>query len=246
MPLLDALTGLLPALGALCGPAELERGLFLLPALLAAGLAGSVVHCTAMCGPFVLGQAADRMARLPAGRMCEAARLRSGLLLPYHAGRLATYTALGAAAGSVGVLRLPAAVPATLLALAGVAFLLLALGRLRPALVPALAGGTAGGFGWLAGPAGRLGGLPLGLALGFLPCGMVYAALAAAASAGPLMGGAAMLAFGLGTVPALIAVAVLGHAAAHRWNGATRAAAPWLLGANGLILLGLAARALLA
>ncbi len=239
---LSAALALLPgALAALCGPAQLERGLVLVPALLLAGLAGSAVHCTAMCGPFVLGQAADRMARLPAGRMCEGARLRSGLLLPYHAGRLATYTALGIAVGALGALRLPAAVPATLLALAGSLFLLLALGRARPALVPALAGG---GIAGLLSPAGRLGGLPLGLALGFLPCGLVYAALAAAAASGPLMGGAAMLAFGLGTVPALIAVAVLGHAAARRWHGATRTAAPWLLGANGLVLLALAARTL--
>ena len=243
MHLPASLAGLLDVLAALCGPAGIERGMVLLPALLLAGLAGSAVHCTAMCGPFVLGQAADRMARLAAGRMCEAARLRSGLLLPYHAGRLATYTALGAAVGGLGAVRLPPAVPATLLALAGGLFLLLALGRARPALVPALAGG---GFAGLLTPAGRLGGLPLGLALGFLPCGLVYAALAAAATAGPLVGGAAMLAFGLGTVPALVAVAVLGHAAARRWHGATRSAAPWLLGANGLVLLALAARTLAA
>jgi sulfite exporter TauE/SafE len=232
------------ALGMICGPDQAARGVWLVPALLLAGLSGSVVHCTAMCGPFVLGQAADRMARLPAGRMCEAARLRSGLLLPYHAGRIATYVALGAAAGLLGGARMPAALPATLLALAGLAFLALAAGRAQPRLVagfmPALAGGPA--ITSLAGPVARLGGLPLGLALGFLPCGMVYAALAAAASAGPLMGAAAMLAYGLGTVPALMAVGVLGHAAARRWQGATRAAAPWLLGANGLLLLVLAWR----
>ena len=117
-------------------------------------------------------------------------------------------------------------------------------------LIPAMAG-PAGGFslGIAAGPLGRLArfpmsGLPLGLALGFLPCGMVYAALAAAASAGPLLGGAAMLGFGIGTVPALVAVAVLGTAAARRWQQATRAAAPWLLAANGVMLLALAGRTL--
>jgi sulfite exporter TauE/SafE len=235
---------LIAALTPICGAEQAARGIWLLPALLLAGLSGSVVHCAGMCGPFVLGQAADRMARLPAGRMCESARLRSGLLLPYHAGRIATYTALGTAAGVLGAARMPPAVPALLLTLAAAAFLLLALGRAQPRLVaglaPALAGG--GGLFALAGPAGRLGGLPLGLALGFLPCGMVYAALAAAASAGPVMGGAAMLAFGLGTVPGLVAVAVLGQAAARRWQGATRAFAPWLLGANGLLLLALAWR----
>lgn len=237
---------LIDALTVICGPDQAARGVWLVPALLLAGLSGSVVHCTAMCGPFVLGQAADRMARLPAGRMCEAARLRAGLLLPYHAGRIATYTALGAAAGVLGGMRMPAAVPAVLLGLGGVAFLLLALGRAQPKLVasfmPALAG--APGFGQFAGPAARLGGLPLGVVLGFLPCGMLYAALAAAATAGPVLGAAAMLAYGLGTMPALMVVGVLGHAAARRWQQGTRAVAPWLLGANGALLLALASRTL--
>ena len=225
----------------LCGPDQAARGLWAIPAMLLAGLAGSVVHCAGMCGPFVLGQAADRMARLPAGRMCEAARLRSGLLLPYHAGRIATYAALGAAAGALGSLALPAFLPAGLMALAGALFLMLALGRAWPAL-RLMPGG--GGVATLAGPAGRLGGLPLGLALGFLPCGMVYAALAAAAALGPLLGAVGMVAFGLGTMPALIVVAVLGVAAGRRWNTALRAVAPWLLGVNGVLLLAMAARLL--
>lgn len=42
----------------------------------------------------------------------------------------------------------------------------------------------------------------LGMAWGFLPCGLVLAALLAAAAAGsPLLGGLTMLAFGLGTWP---------------------------------------------
>jgi hypothetical protein len=53
------------------------------------------------------------------------------------------------------------------------------------------------------------GGYLLGVALGFLPCGFLYAALAAAAAtADPLQGALAMLAFGLGTVPALVLVGI--------------------------------------
>ena len=246
-------SGLLETLSALCGPAALERGLFLVPALLLAGLAGSVVHCTAMCGPFVLGQVADGMARMPAARMCQAARLRGAMLLPYHAGRLATYAALGAVSGWIGALPMPQAVPALLLALAASGFLLLALRRLQPGF--AFAGpGIPSGPGWgnrLAAMAGRIGdgrmrGLKLGLALGLLPCGLVYAALAAASASGPLLGGLAMLAFGLGTVPALVVVGLLGHAAAHRWQGAANRAAPWVLAGNGLLLLALSWRALAA
>ncbi len=246
-------SGLLEALSALCGPAALERGLFLVPALLLAGLAGSVVHCTAMCGPFVLGQVADGMARMPAARMCQAARLRGAMLLPYHAGRLATYAALGAVSGWIGALPMPQAVPALLLALAASGFLLLALRRLQPGF--AFAGpGLPRGPGWgnrLAAMAGRIGdgrmqGLKLGLALGLLPCGLVYAALAAASASGALLGGLGMLAFGLGTVPALVVVGLLGHAAARHWQTAANRAAPWVLAGNGLLLLALSWRALVA
>lgn len=52
-----------------------------------------------------------------------------------------------------------------------------------------------------------------GLAWGFIPCGLVYGALAAAASAGSALGGAAaMAAYGLGTLPWLMAAGV-----AVRW-----------------------------
>lgn len=246
------MSALLDMLGAICGPGEVERGIYLVPALLLAGLAGSVVHCTAMCGPFVLGQVADGMARMPAARMCQAARVRGALLLPYHAGRLATYTALGVGVGWLGGLTLPQVVPALLLALAAAGFLAVALKRAQPAL--SLAGaGTAGGWGGLAALArrtasgcGQWRGVRLGLALGLLPCGMLYAALAASASAGAVMGGLGMLAFGLGTVPALALVGLLGHAAAWRWQAAMDRAAPWILAANGLLLLGLAWRALTA
>jgi len=261
------------ALAALCGPGQLERGLFLLPALLLAGLAGSVVHCTAMCGPFVLGQVADGLARMPAAQMCQGARLRGALLLPYHVGRLATYTALGIAAGWLGGAHLPRVVPGLLLALAAAGFLVLAMRRLQPGLaVPGFGmarpatGGTAGWGNGLAALAsrftsnrfisnrmasggrlhGRSQGLALGLALGLLPCGMVYAALAASASGGAVIGGLGMLAFGLGTVPALVAVGLLGHALARRWQATVNRAAPWVLAANGLLLVALAWQALVA
>ena len=236
---------LLDTLAALCGPEQAARGLLLLPALLLAGLAGSVVHCTAMCGPFVLGQVADGLARMPAARMCQAARLRGALLLPYHAGRLLTYATLGAAAGWLGGLRLPQVVPGALLALAATGFLLLALRRWQPALAGPGVGSTGGWGAGLAALAGRRPrGVALGLALGLLPCTMVYAALAAAASAGALFGGLGMLAFGLGTVPALLAVGLLGHTAGRRWQVAMDRVAPWLLTANAMLLLALALQAI--
>lgn len=96
------------AAGAFCGlhGAALPGGtapLAMLGLLAMGGAAGSLSHCGAMCGPFVLAQTADRLAALPMAALTPAARIRAGLLLPYHAGRLVSYAALGALAGTAGL-----------------------------------------------------------------------------------------------------------------------------------------------
>jgi uncharacterized protein len=72
-------------------------------ALLLAGLAGSLVHCVGMCGPFVLGQVVADSEHAQ-GKYGEWQRLAGAALLPYHFGRLTTYTALGAIAGAATAL----------------------------------------------------------------------------------------------------------------------------------------------
>lgn len=227
---------------AFCGAVPVRQG-GLLGGLFAAGAAGSVMHCAPMCGGFVLGQVSDRLARVPAVRLCEWQRLRTGLLLPYHLGRLTTYTLLGAAAGRLA--GLAGGAPFFLIA-AAVLFLLFALRRLAWLEHAPRAWGRA--LGWVTRglPRGSVAGeYALGLALGFLPCGFLYAALTAAAAAGTLLlGGAAMLAFGLGTAPALVVVGYAGQAAGQRWGRAMRAAAPVVMGLNAMLLLAMAWRAL--
>lgn len=238
-------------LDTLCGPGAIAgSGAALLLGLLLAGAAGSVVHCAPMCGPLVLGQVSDRLARIPAVRLCETARLSSALLLPYHAGRLTTYAALGALAAGVGAttaggVRL-GVVPALLLLVAALLFLGHAVARLAPGLQPLLPTLDRAPPGWvrlvrrLAGRVDRSapgGNFLLGVALGFLPCGLLYAAIAAAAAAGSAPGGAvAMLAFGLGTVPSLVAVGVAGQAAGRVWHRGVAVAAPVVLLANAALL----------
>ena len=70
--------------------------------------------------------------------------------------------------------------------------------------------------------------LPLGLLMGLLPCGFLYAVLLnAALSADPAVGARVMFGFGLGTVPALF----LFGSAAHLLGTRTRG---WMLRGAGL------------
>ena len=231
----------LPWFLALCSPDGAIRG-GLLVGLFLAGAAGSVMHCGPMCGVFVLGQVSDRMARIPASHMCELDRIRNGLLLPYHLGRLTTYAILGAsAAGSASVLGHTSwynVLAAVLLMLAAALFLTNALGRTGLTRAPAWWGSAIGQVTRRI-PSGSFAGeAMLGLALGFLPCGFLYAAILAAAATGrPLLGAAAMIAFGLGTAPSLMVIGIAGRAAGRRWTHTIGKAAPGVMAFNAILLL---------
>jgi sulfite exporter TauE/SafE len=242
-------------LTALCGSlAALPLGGGIAFGLLIAGIAGSAAHCVPMCGGFVLAQVVDRMARVPAARLCEWRRLSTGVLPPYHLGRLTTYGGLGALAGLGGsaLERVPwfGFASGTLLTAAAFLFLMQALRRLLPWQLslsldraPAWWHHALNSITRTLDTKRACDGYLMGAALGFLPCGFLYAALAAAAaSADPLHGAVAMLAFGLGTVPALIAVGIAGQAAAHRWQRGVSLASPAVMLVNAALLLLLAFR----
>jgi uncharacterized protein len=206
-----------------CGTPMAARG-GVAAGMLLAGLAASPLHCAPMCGGFVLGQVSDRMARVPLARLHECHRVSTDLLSPYHLGRLTTYSLLGCVSGGGGLLitRLGGAAGVFLL-LGAVLLVAQSARRLGPAFALPFTG--------------SLRGYPLGLALGFLPCGVLYAALAAAAAtASPLAGALAMFSFGLGTIPALVAVGLLGTSAGHRFRRSVAALAPAVLVFNAGLL----------
>jgi len=88
------------------------------------------------------------------------------------------------------------------------------------------------------------GGYSLGVVLGFLPCGFLYAALATAAASGSaLLGILGMLSFGIGTVPVLAIVGIGGQSAGRRWPRAITTAAPAMMLLNAGLLTILALRA---
>lgn len=169
---------------------------FLLSMLLL-GLA-SGVHCVGMCGGFVAAFSTSRVIPI------QSARPPMRRVLLFNAGRITTYAILGAASGFLGgELAFAFGAQTALYVLANV--MLIAVGLHLTGATQVL-----GFLERLTAPLWRAV-QPLlrmrnayipGLAWGFIPCGLVYGALAAAAFAGSAAGGAAaMLAYGLGTLP---------------------------------------------
>ena len=225
----------------------------LMVSLFVAGLTGGVTHCAGMCGPFVLSQVAARLEAVPLARMSEWRRLTGVAVLPYHLGRATTYAALGA----VGASLIGSLIGASGLHWVSAGLLLFAalfmLGMAIPSLKTLLSGAT-GEQGWWSRPLGKLAqplfakpvgwrGYLLGVLLGFIPCGLLYGALAAASASGNIATGIlGMMVFSLGTMPSLLLVGLVGHLAGQRWRGAILRYAPLLLFVNAGVLILLAWR----
>ncbi len=210
-----------------------------------AGLAGSLLHCAGMCGPFVLGQVMIDVEATGGHGYSEWRRLSGAALIPYHLGRITTYTALGAAAGSATA----AFATASIFAWLSSALLVIA-----AALMISQAFGLAfGATSPLSSPLARLAAplsssrkpvarYALGVVLGFLPCGLLYGALAAAGGTASLRDGAfAMAAFAMGTVPALVAIGWGGLIVRRHLQDVARWISAPLLLANAALMLVLAA-----
>lgn len=186
----------------------------LIASLFLGGLVGSLTHCSMMCSPFVIAQT-------EAGPVLE--RPSRSLLLPYHLGRMTTYVGLGVLFHSIINLAYlfsgaRVLISAPLLMLAGVLFLINVFPSLTSIFPWARQVSLPSGFLAIGGKASGLmrstSALPryvLGVLLGFMPCGLVVAALMAAATAPTIPQAAiAMAAFSIGTMPALMTIGVCG------------------------------------
>ncbi len=202
------------------------------------GLLGSV-HCLGMCGGIV--------GALTFG-VREDIRSSPARLFPYLAaynlGRIASYAMAGAIVGflSAQILHIAPPAQARLAAKIITGGFMIALGLYLAGWWPGLTAlERLGGKLWVRiEPLGRrflpvnhpAKALALGLVWGWLPCGMVYAALAWSLATGDAIRGALlMLAFGLGTLPMLFAMG-----ATARWLGNVVRLA-WVRRAAGILIL---------
>jgi sulfite exporter TauE/SafE len=169
------------------------------------GLAASL-HCVGMCGAFPLALAAG-----------GGGNLRRQLL--YHLGRLNTLVFIGAVSGGLGQALVGLApfalVERTLAVVAGL--VMMTIGAEVLGMLPQITGRGAlfaqrtigrllAGVMHSPSPAAPI---ALGVFNAFLPCQLIYAfAAAAAATQSVVAGMLTMLAFGLGTVPAMLALGI--------------------------------------
>jgi uncharacterized protein len=189
------------------------------------GLTGGFGHCIAMCGPFSAagGAWAGASSSAEDGRRGRAVALWQ---IGYQAGRVLTYTAIGAALGGVGSL---AAVRGAIGPVQRLVWLIA--GEVMIVMGLAIAGvpllsrfGRAVESGWARATGERFrrayralvrsgprAAFPFGMLMGLMPCGfLISIELYAVGSGSAAAGAATMLAFGLGTVPALAASGAVG------------------------------------
>jgi sulfite exporter TauE/SafE len=190
--------------------------LTLLVPIAAASLLGSL-HCAGMCGGFVA---------MVGGGTTGGARWRAQLW--YNAGRLLSYAALGAAAGTLGhaldlagnaagIGRIAALVSGSIMIVWGMGALLETQGVRVFRASWALPKRVSEGLAALHRLPASWRGLVLGLTTTLLPCGWLYAfAVTAAGTASPLQGALLMAAFWTGNVPVLLGLGVAVSAAVGR------------------------------
>lgn len=195
----------------------IEQNLILIFSLFSLGLFGGFSHCVGMCGPFVMTQVGNRLQNIKIAEVTELKKLVGLALLPYHLGRITTYSFLG------GLISFFSAtwrethffklISATFLIAAGLIFLTLALTKIKlpfkfvglkiapPFFLKNL-------LRFLFNKPTGWNGYWLGILLGFIPCGLLYGAFLLSAAIGNFfLAALGMAIFGLATIPALFLTA---------------------------------------
>ena len=205
----------------------------MMPMLTAALILGAfgTFHCVGMCGPLALA--------LPVVNEGHGSRLLSSFL--YNIGRTITYATLGVLLGLIGQSFSLIGFQQILSITAGAIILLMIIFPMHQKDIPffkpffiAVRKGLASLFGHKSYSSN----FGIGLLNGFLPCGLVYVALAAATASGTVLHAALfMAAFGLGTLPVMWAFAFFGsYIQPNKFKGLKKFY-PVLMGVMGLLLI---------
>lgn len=195
------------------------------------GLAGSF-HCIGMCGPIALA--------LPLNRRSSGTMLLG--ILAANLGRIITYMLLGFVIGTIGYSIQLFRIFQVLSVLFGLGLILIAwrkhwLKRIE-LRTPGLQNWISKKMSLLLRQKGTSKLFGIGLLNGLLPCGMIFLALAnALLAANPIGSAAAMAAFGLGTLPALLGVGFFAQRINQAFRTKLTTAFPYILSVIGLMII---------
>lgn len=165
------------------------------------GLLGSF-HCAGMCGPIALA--------VPTFGNSQSEKILSKLL--YNAGRVLTYTILGAILGAFGTgLKLAGLQQSVSIVAGSIIILSVIFSRIKKVNFSVQFFSTKL-FGKLFKQRNVISTLGIGLLNGLLPCGFVYIALIASVATQDIFTGMTfMFFFGLGTIPMMFTVSMIGQ-----------------------------------
>ncbi len=198
------------------------------------GTTGSL-HCLGMCGPIAM--------MLPVHGSTTLKKYTS--VISYHSGRLASYTLIGIVFGMVGkglqlfllqqglsiligflMIVFALAPKIKWLGIPNISFFYKWVNFIKTELGHRLKANSNDAF------------LTLGFLNGFLPCGLVYVALAGALALGSVLeGGLFMALFGLGTVPLMTAMVFLGGRIKPKGLQKLRVIVPYIIVGMGVLLI---------
>jgi sulfite exporter TauE/SafE len=198
------------------------------------GLLGSF-HCIGMCGPIAVA--------LPLKNDSWFTRIFSALL--YNLGRTLTYGVMGLVFGLLGSgfrmagLQQWASIIIGIIMILSVIFPALFRNHVNlDAWVTKLTSRLKSAFGKLFSTRSYMSLWIIGLLNGLLPCGLVYMAIAGAIVTSSMVSGAVyMVIFGLGTIPVMLALSVLGNIVSLRFRNFIRKIVPVFIIIIGLLFI---------
>lgn len=214
------------------------------------GLAGSFSHCIWMCGPIAISQMSMRMMLIPNSQMSELNKIKSAAAAPYYIGKAITYSILTLFASIISIhfrsypffqyfgalvlclamfFFIKSGISAALSVISESVYskgLSQYIGRteissmrraikfLEASLVNKISVKHISPY--------NIKGLILGMILGLIPCGLVYAniSLALSATDNSLLAALAMFIFGMATIPGLFIVSYIGSSMFEKYKKA--------------------------
>ncbi len=193
----------------------------------------SNLHCLGMCGPIALA--------IPLNRSSKSAMLFG--ILQYHLGRVLVYAILGYIVGYIGMGIKLFGVLQAISIIAGIGIIIYAwrnkLTFFKNPFTSSLRHTSllSRSMGKIMRSESPVKLFLLGVLNGLLPCGMVYTALITAVVLGtPLLSATSMLAFGLGTLPGLVAFSLFAQQLGNPIRSKINRYLPYLITVVGLLI----------